>query len=190
MPDKIILLTGKREEPYLLDYVQRLAPDLPVAAYTTKAAFLETAEEGLCGARLISFLSSIIVPGEVLDKLDLTPYNIHPGPPDRPGLFPEAFAAVEGARSYGVTAHEMVAEIDAGPIVALETFDLPQQPTRMTIVEEAEKRAVALFAWLAQYCVGNDADLPRLGISWSGKRTTRADYDRLLVDNPALAADG
>lgn len=181
MPKKLLLLTGEREAPFLLDFVMSLGPDADVVPITNKSRFSRVVENGLEGARLISFLSAIIVPPEVLSRLDLTPYNIHPGPPERPGLFPEAFAVSEEATDFGVTLHEMTPEIDAGPIVEVRRFKLPRHATRLEVLDQAERHAVHVFAGLARHCVNNDTDLPHNGESWSGNRTTLQDY-RLLLE--------
>ncbi|MFZ5609343.1 MAG: formyltransferase family protein [Pseudomonadota bacterium] len=188
MPERILLLTGTREAPHLAAFVRKIAPHLALDLATSRSEFKRLTErESLAGTRLLSFLSGIIVPPAVLERLDLAPYNIHPGPPAYPGLFPEAFALADGAREFGVTVHEMVAEIDAGPIVMAENFAISPGSDRLALVEAAEQAAVRLFATLAHFCVTSDGALPPLPVAWQGPRRTRADFKRLCARRPDLA---
>ena len=62
MPQAVILLTGGREAPYLLDFTRSLNPDVDVKAITSRYRFKEEMAGDLQNVRLISFLSPIIVP--------------------------------------------------------------------------------------------------------------------------------
>lgn len=186
MPHQIILLTGVREAPYLLDFAKSLNAAVDVVAVTSKHQFRTVMDGPLSKTRLISFFSPIIVPAEVIDRLTLTPYNIHPGPPERPGLFPEAFAVSEGATEFGVTLHEMTAEIDAGPIVEVLRFKIDQHATRLDVLDRAERHAVQLFVGLARHCAHNDTALPLSNELWSGQRTTSQDYEQLVSQRADL----
>ena len=64
----------------------------------------------------------MIVPAEILNALPSPAYNFHPGPPDYPGIFPSVYALYDGAAAFGVTLNEMIREVDAGPIIAVERF--------------------------------------------------------------------
>lgn len=186
MPKKIILLTREREAPFLHDFTASLNKAVEVVSATSIHRFKKEVLQGLEGVRLISFLSAFVVPSEILKCLTLTPYNIHPGPPERPGLFPDAFAAIQGAREFGVTVHEMTYQVDAGPIVDVKRFVLPLHATRLEIQDHAERFAVQLFAMLARHCAFEDEDLKPNGEQWSGTCTTLQDYELLLEQHDSL----
>ncbi|MBV9027003.1 MAG: formyl transferase, partial [Candidatus Eremiobacteraeota bacterium] len=55
---------------------------------------------------------------------------IHPGPLGDRGASSLDWAITEGAQTWGVTALQAVAELDAGPVWAHRTFSLPRTPQR------------------------------------------------------------
>ena len=75
-------------------------------------------------ARLISFLSAVIVPKHILDSLGYGAVNFHPGPPTYPGWAASNFAVYDGALSFGTTAHYMNDKIDTGEIIGLDLFEV------------------------------------------------------------------
>ena len=84
-------------------------------------------------SRILSVGSSVIVPRRILAKLPLPAYNLHPGPPNYPGIFPSAFALYEGAREFGVTLHEMAAIVDSGAICMVERFKIDPRWDRLSL---------------------------------------------------------
>ena len=101
MPKKVLLLTGKWEEPFLEKYILDRNPAIEVISATTKKEFENVLISDLTNVRLISFCTGIIVHEEALNRLNLEPYNIHPGPKNYPGICPEAFAIADGASYFG-----------------------------------------------------------------------------------------
>lgn len=80
--------------------------------------------------RIISFCSPVIVPPDVIARYPGQCFNFHPGPPELPGFRPSRYAAARHVRTFGVTFHSMVAEVDAGPIHAVRRFAVPAGATR------------------------------------------------------------
>lgn len=80
--------------------------------------------------RIISFCSPIIVPLDVLLTYPGQCFNFHPGPPEFPGFRPSRLAVASNARSFGVTFHTMVEQVDAGPIHGVRRFVIPMGTTR------------------------------------------------------------
>jgi len=124
MPDEIVLLTGEREAPYLTQHLQVQAPALAIRHVATREALDAAFAVPRRRRRLIAFTTNIVVPGRYIAACDLGAYNFHPGPPTYPGVYPESFAVWEGAKHFGATAHAMVRQVDAGPIVRTEWFDV------------------------------------------------------------------
>jgi len=186
MPQKIILLTGQREAPFLERFILERRSAAEVLTATDKATFQNIILGDLMDTRLISFCSPIIVPEAVLNRLNLEAYNIHPGPPHYPGLCPEAFALADGATNFGATAHVMTADVDDGPIVATKKFSIPEGINRLDLAALAYNAAVQLFAEVAGFSIENDGQMLRTGDQWRGHVNRQAEYDALLKEHPEL----
>lgn len=185
-PSHILLLTGAREAPHFTQFLTDRNPELEVSHALT----LEQAEQALDGraqdTRIIAFLTDIIVPRRVLDQLGPKPYNIHPGPPEYPGSYPESFAIWDEAEEYGITAHEMAPKVDTGAIVGVSRFPFPEQPDLHNIGDLIFARAVELFARIASHCAISNAPLPPINEQWGERRYTRADFEALCRSGVGL----
>ena len=180
-PSHILLLTGEREAPHFTQYLMDRNPGLQVSHALT----LEAAENALAGraaeTRIIAFLTDIIVPARMLDPLGPKPYNIHPGPPEYPGSYPESFAIWDQANAYGITGHEMAAQVDTGPIVAVSRFALPDTPSLNNVGDLIFAKAVEVFATIGAHCATTNEAMPLLDERWGAKRYTRADFRALCA---------
>lgn len=179
MPRDIILLTGRREAPHLGGHLRRFNPELKIRTAFTKSDLARAAAAADEEVRLISFTSEVIVPSDILDGLALTPYNFHPGPPTHPGVYSESFALYYGTKRFGATVHEMTPEIDAGPIVGVEWFDIPEGCRRMQLAGMAYEALVNLFSHFAQFLATANDPLPKIEAEWSGKPTRRKDFQTM-----------
>lgn len=182
----LVLLTGEQEKPHFETFLKRQNPTLDVVFCDTLKSLGREVEQRSGRVRLIAFLTDLIVPPTILNQLALTPYNIHPGPPEYPGSHPESFAIWDSAYRYGVTAHEMTERVDEGPIVLLDTFDMPALPERGILADQTYARAVDLFSVLGAHCAAHDSDLPRLPVSWFGIKRTKVDFQRLCMPPSGL----
>jgi len=176
MPRRIILLTGPDEAPFLCELFLKLDPRIDVTAVQDLEELAAAVDRCNGKARLIAFLTSIIVPPALLSRLWVTPYNIHPGPPEFPGTHPECFAIWEEAKTYGVTAHEMTARVDEGPIIAVYRFDMPPRPDRPALCELAYVRALDVIAVVARHCARSDDPMPPIDETWSTRKRTRIEF--------------
>lgn len=189
MTRRIILLNGGQEAEYFADFLEERNPSLEVTNVQTRQA-LEDAVAACNGrARLISFLTDIIVPKTVLEQLTLTPYNIHPGPPEYPGSHPESWAIWEGAETYGVTAHEMVSKVDAGAIVAVLRYPMPDNPRRIALNDFTYAQALKVFAVVAAHCADSDDPMPRMQDRWGMKKRTKKDFAALCAPTLDIAPE-
>ncbi len=182
---EIVLLTGQREAPHLTEYLRRHNPELVVTHVETRDDLVCTLHPPRKGVRLVAFCTSIIVPGEFLEALDGRAYNFHPGPPTYPGRHPASFAIYEGATRFAVTAHEMRRQVDSGPIVGVEWFDMPAQPRLSQLEALSFEAAVRLFARLGPLLATSETALPVIEEKWSGCKSTQRDFDAMC----ALPAD-
>ncbi len=178
MAASIILLTGKAEWPFLRDVLKEQSPELQVA-WAPNGQELEYTCGGqdLSKSRLISFCSSVIVRSEILNIFHGPSYNFHPGPPSYPGVHPAKFAIYDGAKRFGATAHIMKPEIDHGPLVGVDWFDISDDINSEALEEQAFTHLFKLFTILSPALVDIDKDLPILNQSWSGRRRTIKEFE-------------
>jgi len=145
----------------------------------TLAELLAIDAEVLGRGRLVAFTTPVIVPADILARLAYGAYNFHPGPPQYPGLTPAQFAVYEQAREFGATAHAMAARVDAGPIVAVELFEVAPGATVLDL-ELGSYRALAHLFWgLAGMLATQAEPLRPLGIEWGGQKSSRRSYEAL-----------
>lgn len=189
MSDTIVLLTGPGERETLAAQLQSHNPRLTVRTVGTLAE-LETIERAvLRRARLIAFLTHVVVPQRILDRLGFGAYNFHPGPPDYPGWVPSHFAIYNKAASFGATAHVMTAEVDAGSIIGVELFDIPADTGVLELERLAFVELARLFWKLAKILATQAEPLQELPISWCGPRSTRRKYEAMCDIPPNISKE-
>lgn len=173
MFDTIVLLAGAAEQEILASLLRQHNPQLAITAASTLAEIDALAPAVLARARLIGFVTPVVVPKRILDALGFGAYNFHPGPPHYPGWLPGSFAVYDGARDFGVTAHAMIEQVDAGPIVGVELFAVPPSTSLRSLDELAFVQLARLFWRLAPALAASPEPLPVLPLQWRGRRTTR-----------------
>jgi methionyl-tRNA formyltransferase len=129
----------------------------------------------LKSARLISFITKIIVPKNILDVLGYQAFNFHPGPPQYPGWAPYSFALYEGAKSFGITVHQMTEEVDAGPIIAVEQFPLAPNLVQVDLERMCLASCLGMLNRLIKIFVDPNPIDP-INIEWATKRTFQKDF--------------
>jgi methionyl-tRNA formyltransferase len=85
MFDTIILLTGPVEHAPLSALLRSHNPQLTIHPAKTLAELEGLKPALLRRARLIAFVTPVIVPPRILERLGFGAYNFHPGPPHYPG---------------------------------------------------------------------------------------------------------
>ena len=176
MFDTIILLGSALERAAFMTVLSTHNPDLTIIPVETLADLNALEPDMLAGARLIGFVTGVIVPAHLLGQLGFGAYNFHPGPPAYPGFAPAHFALSRRASEFGATAHLMAARVDEGPIVGVEMFSIPPGASVASLEGMAYARLAHLFWSLANRLATCGEPLPPLPLSWSGKKTTRRDY--------------
>ncbi len=180
MPAEIVLLTSDAEVPHLTEILKRHNPALTVVPAFDRGSLASACEQAADGNwRLIAFCSSVIVPAEILSASGGPAYNFHPGPPTYPGSHVASFAIYDGAEMFGATVHEMAAQVDSGPIVGVEWFQVPDGLRFMDLEIKAYRALVKLFMDLAPHLASDDAPLPRLDMAWGERATTKQDFERM-----------
>ena len=174
----IILLTGSIGQQQALSFLlKEYNPALSFRGAVTSDDLAAIEPEVLREARLVAFVSGVIVPEAILKMLGHGAYNFHPGPPHYPGWAPAHFALYDGARIFGATAHEMAAHVDSGPIVGVESFAIPKDASVRELEQMTFVRLAHLF-WRMSKRIACEADpLPTLAIGWSGTKSTKRMYE-------------
>lgn len=185
MFDTIILLTGPAERDTLVALLRQHNPRLEIVSPQTKAELAAIPAARLSRARIIGFLTPIVVPARILETVGYGAYNFHPGPPNYPGWLPSHFAVYDRATFFGATAHMMAAEIDSGPIVGVELFGVPPGAGVEEVDRMAFVQCVRLLWQLAPALAVDPAPLAALPVQWSGRRSTKA----MVADACNIATD-
>jgi methionyl-tRNA formyltransferase len=95
---------------------------------------------------LINAYGTVIVPAAVLYLFPCRALNVHPGPlPEYGGLHVNQWALRNGETRFGATIHLMDAEIDSGPVVAQEWFDIAPSDTGLTLFNKTQHVAIRLL---------------------------------------------
>jgi hypothetical protein len=183
MFDTIILLCGEAERSVLPHALRGHNPHLVVIPVGTPADLAALSPVVLRRARLIAFVTTIIVPSEILDRLGYGAFNFHPGPPEYPGWAPAHFALYDRASEFGATAHVMVEQVDAGPIVDVARFPIPADIPVLGLEGLAYAHLAQLFWRMAKSLATDPAPLPPLPIQWGAKKYSRRNY-RAICDMP------
>jgi len=176
MFDIVILLCGRIEQTALAALLRRQNPRLTLRPVQTLAELEALPQTELRRARLIAFLTPVIVPAPILDTLGYGAYNFHPGPPQYPGWLPSYFAVYDGVARFGATAHRMVERVDAGPIVSVAYFDVAPNTSPVALEQRALVELARLFWQLSAALATQSEPLPTLPVTWSGRKSTRRDF--------------
>jgi methionyl-tRNA formyltransferase len=176
MFDTIILLSGEAEQVTLARVLLGHNPHLSVIPAGNSAALETLSSDVLRRTRLIGFATPVIVPETVLTRLGYGAFNFHPGPPAYPGWAPAHFALYNRETEFGATAHVMVEQVDAGPIVDVALFPIPAKISVLGLEGLAYAHLAQLF-WRMAKTLATDPATPRtLPVKWSSKKYRRRDY--------------
>lgn len=176
MPDSIILLTGPVEAPVLSAALLRHKPNIDIHVAQTLAELDKIAISILQKARLIAFVTPVVVPPRILINLGFGAYNFHPGPPQYPGWVPSHFAVYDKVTSFGATVHLMTERVDDGPIIAAEHFPIPENATIQMLEALAFTQLARIFWSLANVLVTQNEPLAHLPVQWGARKSTRRLY--------------
>ena len=186
---RVILITQREFAELFAQPLQAVAPGLRVEFAWSLEQLKEAVERQPEGTRLISLGSDIIVPAEILSRLNGPAYNFHPGPPAYPGIFPSVFALYDRATHFGVTLHEMAPQIDSGPIVAVDTFAVPESWDRLALDTATFAALQNLLARMAPLLADVDVPLTTISEAWTGPRRTRKEFNALCHMPEDVSAD-
>jgi methionyl-tRNA formyltransferase len=183
MFDTIILLSGSAEQCVLPQVLLGHNPLLTVVPVGTAAELDTVGSDVLRRARLIAFVTPVIVPHTVLARLGYGAFNFHPGPPGYPGWAPAHFALYNRETEFGATAHVMVEQVDAGPIIDVARFPIPAHISVLGLEGLAYAHLAQLFWRMAGSLATDATPPPALPIEWGSRKYSRRAY-RAICDIP------
>jgi hypothetical protein len=187
---RLIFLCGEAEGEAFRAHVQKLDPTLKTVWVSSVSGLDLVTRSGGHRTRLVTFLTDVIVPAEILARLRPKPINIHPGPPEYPGAHGLTFAIFNGASHYGVTVHEMTARVDDGPILMVDRFPLPRDAELVSFGNEVYARAVAMADHVIHHCVRTDGPMAHArGEAWSKHHCTKRRLKALLTAQDYLKGE-
>jgi methionyl-tRNA formyltransferase len=158
-------------------------PLLGVVLVETSAELAALGSDSLRRARLVAFVTPAIVPQRILAQLGYGAFNFHPGPPSYPGWVPAHFALYDQAAEFGATAHIMVEQVDAGPIIEVETFPVPADIPVLSLEGLAYAHLALLFWRLAKWLALEPELPPTRPIKWGASKYSRSAY-RAMCEIP------
>ena len=176
MFDTIILLTGPIERAALPGALLGHNPNLTILVIERPEELAALSHDLLRRARLIAFVTPVIVPKQVLDQLGYGAVNFHPGPPGYPGWAPAHFALYDEACEFGATVHLMVEKVDAGSIIDLALFPLPPDISVFGLEGMAYARLAFLFWRMARELACEVTLPPAIGVPWGACKYSRKHY--------------
>lgn len=183
VPDALVLATAA-------GLVPSLGPLFPSAVIVYDLDGLRAALDAQAGPsmRLISIGFAHIVPADLLLRCRAGAVNLHPAPPEYPGSAANHLALYEGATRFGVTAHIMIASVDAGPILAVDHFAIPPGAGHRGL-DLLTLPAVIRMATRLAPCLAGAAPWPAPPQErWRGPANRRADILALAQVTPDLDA--
>jgi hypothetical protein len=176
MFDTVILLTGAAERAVLPSVLLGHNPRLTVMPVETSAELAALSPDLLRRARLVGFVTPVIVPQRILARLGYGAFNFHPGPPSYPGWAPAHFALYHQATEFGATAHVMVERVDAGSIIEVAMFAIPADISVLGLEGMAYARLAQLFWRMAKWLALNPEPPPALPLQWGERKYFRSTY--------------
>jgi methionyl-tRNA formyltransferase len=183
MFDTIILLAGEAEQVAMPPVLRGHNARLTVISVATSADLAALDSGLLQRARLIAFATPEIVSQSILARLGYGAFNFHPGPPRYPGWAPSHFALYERATEFGATVHVMVEQVDAGPIIDVALFPIPEGISVLGLEGLAYAHLAQLFWRMAESLATDPKPPSTLPIQWGSKKYSRRAY-RAICDIP------
>ena len=183
MFDTVILLTGPIERAVLPAALVGHNRDLAVLPIERASELAALSDDVLIRSRLIAFVTPVIVPKSILNRLGYGAFKFHPGPPSYPGWAPAHFALYDRATEFGATVHTMAEQVDAGPIIEFASFPIPPHTTVLGLEGLAYAHLAFLFWRMAKWLATDSMPPPALATKWAARKFSRQNY-RAMCDIP------
>ena len=169
MITSVILLTSEHFAKQLIVLYKAINPNLSTLTINSTKELYAIPRSVLRHSRLISFLSTVIVPSEILSFIKYGAYNFHPAPPSRPGWSAHNFAIFQKDDYFGTTLHQMIEYVDAGPIVGVDTFLIPKDADVEQLSQLVRESLSRLVNNSGQNLIGQKNPLPIMPFTWGSQ---------------------
>jgi methionyl-tRNA formyltransferase len=185
-----VLFIGKAENFYAkaaADFIQLHFEDPLIVFSQRSAPFPEELMEWK-GDLLISYLAQWIIPNRLLANADLAAINLHPGPPDYPGIGCTNFAVYNEEKEFGITCHHMLSKVDSGSIIAVRRFAILGTDTVYSITQRCYTEILHLFLEVMTGLL-QGKHFPESRETWTRKPYKRKDLDELCELRPGMTEE-
>lgn len=162
-----VIVPSNRLKTHKVEKVFQLANlrNLPVSIHQLRNSFDNSLPSSPAA---ISWLYSQIICASDLEKYSKGVLNMHGGKiPEYRGANVMHWAIINGEKELGITWHEMVSEVDAGPIYAETCIPIPREMSALEIRGKMIEKGIALFPRAWSNFLDKKARMPDLS---SGKR--------------------
>jgi hypothetical protein len=150
---------------------KRLAPEI-LEAFDRRPAYL------------FNFLSPVIIKESELQKVGKQAINFHPAPPEWPGVGSASLALYRGDTDFGATVHEIISQIDAGPILGVRRFPIVPGDTCETLFSRALHASLELFYVSLTELFYLNGMRECSWYSWQRHAITRQEFEDFMRINP------
>lgn len=185
-----VLFIGKAENFYAkvaADFIQLHFENPQIVFSKRSAPFPEELYEWE-GDLLISYLAQWIIPKSLLTNASLAAINLHPGPPDYPGIGCTNFAIYNREKEFGITCHHMMAKVDSGSVIAVRRFPIFEADTVYSLTQRCYIEILHLFCELMSGLLQRQ-NFPASKESWTRKPYKRKDLDELCELRPDMSEE-
>jgi len=137
---------------------------------------------------LLNYLSPLIVPADVLAAIRRDSVNVHPAPPEWPGVGAASYALYANDATFGVTVHRMAVEVDSGEILKVVRFPIRPDDGCDTLWDRALETSLTVFRETCDQ-LARDGGMTPSGDRWARRATTRKEFERWMTISPAESPD-
>lgn len=130
------------------------------------------------GDLLISYLAQWIIPGELIGNAKMAAINLHPGPPEYPGIGCTNFAIYNQEKEFGITCHHMLDRVDSGRLIAVRRFPVFESDTVYSLTQRCYVEILHLFFELISGLLKGESLLASTE-HWKRKAFKRKELDEL-----------
>ncbi len=102
---------------------------------------------------LVSYINALILKRHHLERARYGSINIHPAPPEHPGLYGLICQPVvrrDIRTHHGVTVHEIDEQIDHGPIYRVRRWEVDEDATIHSVLDRALTECLEIFEEVAE----------------------------------------
>jgi methionyl-tRNA formyltransferase len=130
------------------------------------------------GADYLFSFGPTIVGAALLDRVRTAAINFHTGPPRWPGRGSVSFALLHDDTDFGVTAHLMIDEVDAGPIIRVLRFPISPSDTVESLDARTKEALPRLVELVLEDLSRNGGAPVQSGEQWERAALRQADLLR------------